>query len=74
MTIYQHAVNEYAIKIKDSDQILIQKKLDKFMSRHFDQKYTTGIMFFLLNYARPLSRIVEISNPTRGHHSALGTI
>ena len=44
--IYQHAVNEYAIKIKDFDSILIQKRLDKFMSRHFDQKYTTGIMVF----------------------------
>ena len=44
--IYQHAVNEYTIKIKDFCLISIQKRLDKFMSTHFDQKYTTGIMVF----------------------------
>jgi hypothetical protein len=44
--IYQHAVNENTIKIKDFCLILVQKRLDKFRSRHFDQEYTTGVMVF----------------------------
>jgi hypothetical protein len=46
IVIYQHAVNEYTIKIMELCLISVQKRLDKFMSRHFDQKCTTVVMFF----------------------------
>jgi hypothetical protein len=46
--IYQHAVNEYTIQIKELCLVLVQKRLDKFRSRHFDQKYTTGVMVFFV--------------------------
>ena len=44
--IYQHALNEYAIKTKEFHQESVQKNLGIFRSRHLDQKYTTGVMVF----------------------------